>query len=284
MSLTIIAVEKSSMYPLVVNIAELPVASSNVGSVTASRFPVALSRKVEVRADFVPSVELAAKLAGAVPMRVVDPADGTVLAEVKSGDQITVAPDADSVRLTYPWDLLKLNEMIVGALNGNNISGEISPRAEINGFITLGKGSVILPGVYIEGNVIIGENCKIGPNCYIRGNTSVGNSCHIGQAVEIKNSLLAEHVAIGHLSYAGDSIIESNVNFGAGTIISTFRHDGKNHSFMVDGQLVDTGRRKFGAIIGKNVHTGIHSSIYPGRYLAANTATLPGEIVKYPKK
>ena len=283
MALEIIPVEKKTMFPLTGNVAEMPVAASSVGRVIASKFPVALARNIRVRADFVPSAELAAKIAGAIPAKVIDPADGTLLAEVEAGEQITLYPDEKSVRIIYPWDLLKLNEYIVGDLKQSNICGKISSRAEINGFINLGAGSVILPGVYIEGNVVIGENCKIGPNCYIRGNTSIGNSCHIGQAVEIKNSLLADKVAIGHLSYAGDSIIECGVNFGAGTIISNFRHDGKNHLFSVEGKLLDTGRRKFGAIIGRNVHTGIHTSIYPGRYLAADTSTLPGEVVKYPK-
>ena len=102
----------------------------------------------------------------------------------------------------------------------------------IDGFVSLGENSVILPGVYIEGNVIIGRDCKIGPNCYIRGNTSIGDRCHVGQAVEIKNSILGDKVSVGHLSYAGDSVICNNVNFGAGTIISNLRHDGRNHRWL----------------------------------------------------
>jgi bifunctional UDP-N-acetylglucosamine pyrophosphorylase/glucosamine-1-phosphate N-acetyltransferase len=142
---------------------------------------------------------------------------------------------------------------------------------------------VILPGVYIEGNAVIGENCKIGPNCYIRGNTSIGDNCHIGQAVEIKNSILQNKVSAGHLAYAGDSVICSSVNLGAGTIISNLRHDNTNHRYEVDGNLIETGRRKFGAVIGENVHTGIHTSIYPGRSLSANAVTRPGEIVEHSK-
>ena len=150
----------------------------------------------------------------------------------------------------------------------------------IEGTLHLGKGSRILPGVYLEGNIVIGENCNIGPNCYIRGNTSIGDKCHIGQSVEIKNSIILSRTNVGHLSYVGDSIIGSDANLGAGTITSNFRHDGGNHRTMVDGVLIDTGRRKFGTIIGDRVHTGIHTSIYPGRKLFPGTSTLPGAIVR----
>lgn len=185
----------------------------------------------------------------------------------------------ESFLIVHPWDLLRANELYVGSLTEPKNEGDIHPAAVIEGIVHLGPGSRILPGVYIEGNAVIGSNCKIGPNCYIRGATSIGDKCHVGQAVEIKNSLILSNTAIGHLSYVGDSVVGEKVNFGAGTITSNFRHDGKTHRTMFDGGLIDTGRRKFGAIIGNGVHTGIHTSIYPGRKLAAGTSTRPGEIV-----
>ncbi len=189
-------------------------------------------------------------------------------------------PMAKCLMLKYPWDLLSLNERLIGHIRGNKISGTIREGAVIDGVIQLGEGSVILPGVYIEGNIIIGKNCKIGPNCYIRGNTSIGDNCHIGQSVEVKNSLIMRNVNIGHLSYVGDSVICPQVNLGAGTIISNYRHDGKNHHSMVNRTLIDTKRRKFGAVIGSNVYTGINTSIYCGRKIFANRTTRPCDIVK----
>lgn len=185
-----------------------------------------------------------------------------------------------SFLIVHPWDFLQANELHVGALTEAKIEGDIHPNAVIEGIVHLGPGSRILPGVYIEGNVVIGANCKIGPNCYLRGSTSIGDKCHVGNAVEIKNSILLSGTAVGHLSYVGDSVIGEKVNFGAGTITSNFRHDGQNHRTLVDGVLVDTGRRKFGSIIGDGVHTGIHTSIYPGRKLWPGTSTRPGEIVQ----
>lgn len=182
--------------------------------------------------------------------------------------------------IRYAWDFLSANERYVSGLVGNSIHGEIHPSAVVEGTLHLGLGTRILPGVFIEGNVVIGANCKIGPNCYIRGNTSIGDKCHIGQSVEIKNCLILSNTNVGHLSYIGDSVLGEKVNLGAGTTTSNLRHDGKNHRSMVNGDLIDTGRRKFGTIIGDHVHTGINTSIYPGRKLWPNTTTRPGDIVQ----
>lgn len=209
-------------------------------------------------------------------------ASGVTLAWIGDPAQAakTLPPDKESFLIRHPWDLLAIHEQVMATIQDGRIEGDISPAATIEGTLILGKGSRLLPGVYVEGTVIIGADCKIGPNCYIRGATSIGDGCHIGQAVEIKNSIIMERTSIGHLSYCGDSIIGSHVNFGAGTITANFRHDGKTHRSMAGGQLLDTGRRKFGTIMGDHVHTGIHTSLYPGRKLWPNTSTLPGAIVK----
>ena len=206
---------------------------------------------------------------------------GTPLAWLgKTPDLACPVTAAASFLIVHPWDLLRANEQFVAALTASDIQGEVHCSAVIEGRVILGPGSRILPGVLIEGNVILGAKCKLGPNCYLRGNTSVGDQCHIGQAVEIKNSILLAGTNVGHLSYVGDSILGAKVNFGAGTIVSNLRHDGKNHRSMVAGELLDTGRRKLGAIIGDGVHTGIHTAIYPGRKLWPGVTTRPGEIVQ----
>jgi UDP-N-acetylglucosamine diphosphorylase / glucose-1-phosphate thymidylyltransferase / UDP-N-acetylgalactosamine diphosphorylase / glucosamine-1-phosphate N-acetyltransferase / galactosamine-1-phosphate N-acetyltransferase len=196
-------------------------------------------------------------------------AEGVVLVARKSGGRELRA--SQSFALTYAWDLLRAN---VEAMTARKTYAQ-----ESDGRLQVGKGTKILPGVVIEGDVIIGDNCKVGPNCYIRGSTSIGDKCHVGQAVEIKNSILLPGTNVGHLSYLGDSILGEKVNFGAGTITSNLRHDGGAHRSPVAGRMVDTGRRKLGAIVGDGVHTGIHTSLYPGRKLWPKTSTLPGAIV-----
>ncbi|MGA0409248.1 MAG: hypothetical protein ACO3PR_14260 [Limisphaerales bacterium] len=215
---------------------------------------------------------------------VLESADGDILAwtgDELPGDQAPrVQASADSFLIRYPWEFLRLNEQLVSALGEERSQGKISPAAHIDGVIHLGEGSTILPGVVIEGNVMIGKDCKVGPNCYLRGSTTIGNNCHIGQAVEIKNSIIGHKTSIGHLSYVGDSVIGNEVNFGAGTITSNLRHDGTTHLSRVSQGLIDTGRRKFGTIVGDGTHTGILTAIYPGRKLGPHSQTRPNESVE----
>ncbi len=193
------------------------------------------------------------------------------------GDDIVT--EAECFRIKYPWDLLQLNEEVLSMMDSSEISGDIHPLAYVDGHIHLGKGSRILPGVYIEGNVIIGEGCQIGPNAYIHGNTSIGDDCSIGNAVEIANSVIYPHTHVKHLSYVGDSILGSHVQLGAGTVVANYRHDGTNHRSLVQGRLVDTQRKKFGAVLGDGVRTGINTCVYPGRKIGPGRMTSPNAIV-----
>ena len=271
------------------HLAELPVAGKALREQLLKRF----AKTDQNNKDLIltlhpalwPSDSLQQKISAAkTPYRIVSAQDtllgwGNTSLEEPEAEAVSFALDEECLQIQYPWDLLLLNEMLIAAIKEDFILGTIRERVSYDGYLELGEGSVILPGVYIEGNVRIGKNCKIGPNCYIRGNTSIGDYCHIGQATEIKNSLLLDKVSIGHLSYVGDSIIGAGSNFGAGTITANLRHDGKDHASMVCGHLVDSKRRKLGAIIGANVHTGINTSIYPGRKIWPGCSTRPGEVV-----
>ncbi len=183
----------------------------------------------------------------------------------------------------YPWDLIEANSVLVSEMK-NDIKGKVEKNVIVKGKLKAGKGTEILSGTYIKGNVIIGENCLIGPNCYLRGNTSIGNGCHIGQAVEIKNSIIMDNAKVPHLSYIGDSVIGKNSNLGAGTITANLKHDNENVRSVVKGKIVDTGRRKLGTIIADDVHTGINTTIYPGRKIWPGVSTLPGETIDKDKK
>ncbi|MFA6889098.1 MAG: bifunctional sugar-1-phosphate nucleotidylyltransferase/acetyltransferase [Candidatus Woesearchaeota archaeon] len=181
--------------------------------------------------------------------------------------------------ITYPWHLLDANKKILEKIKFKS-EGKIEPGVTIHGSVVVGKGTLVRSGSYIEGPVMIGENCTIGPNCYLRGATTIGNHVKIGNAVEVKNSVIGDYTNISHLSYIGDSVLGEKVNCGAGTIAANLRHDNATIKSEVSSMLIDSGRRKLGTIIGDNVHTGIHTSIYPGRKLWPSTITTPGEAVK----
>ena len=254
--------------------------------------------------DFWPSCELLERLQGLPEgFQVVD-ASGRVLAEgthvpyrnalglsvngstgavrhrrVASAKRVEV--DAGSLVVRYPWDLLSIQEQVLSGAPHGAINGTIHETSVIDGNLDLGDGSMILPGVYITGTVVIGQNCLVGPNCTIRGFTAIGDGCRIGQGAEIKNSIVMDGVKVSHVSYIGDSIIASGADIGAGTMIANFRHDGGRHRSMVEGRLVDTGRDHFGAVIAEDVHTGVNTSIYPGRKISAGVTTRPGAVVQH---
>jgi bifunctional UDP-N-acetylglucosamine pyrophosphorylase/glucosamine-1-phosphate N-acetyltransferase len=150
----------------------------------------------------------------------------------------------------------------------------------VKGPVIIEKNTLVKSGAYIEGPVVIGKSCVIGPNCFIRGHSAIGNNSKIGNAVEIKNSVIGDHSCIGHLSYVGDSVVGDHVNFGAGTITANLRHDNQDIATPVKGSMISSERRKLGAIIGDYVHTGINTSVYPGRKIWPGKTTLPGEVIK----
>lgn len=185
------------------------------------------------------------------------------------------------ITIWYPWDILKAQEHIIGNYRETiNKWAIIESNTSINGNIFIESWAIIKSGTYIEWNAYIGKNAIIWPNAYIRGNTGIGENSKIGFAVECKNSYVGENTNIPHLSYIGDSIVGNNVNLWGGTKTANLRHDNNNIAALSKGKIIDTWRRKLGAIIGDFVKTGINTTIYPWRKLDAHTTTIPNEIIK----
>lgn len=160
-----------------------------------------------------------------------------------------------------------------------SIAGKICKNVFTEGNLVLGVDSIILPGTRIEGNVFIGKNCKIGPNAYIRGNTLIADECHIGMC-EVKNSIILKGSNVPHFSYVGDSVIGENVNLGAGTNLANLRFDDKNVKVELNGEKLDSGRRKLGALIGSNTKIGINCSINCGIIIGNNCRIFPSRAVE----
>ena len=177
-----------------------------------------------------------------------------------------------------PWELLEANERAIGEFD-RRIEGEVSEDAELRGPVVVEAGATIEPGVVIEGPALIRSGAAVGPNAYVRGATLLDEEVSVGHAVEIKNSVLMRGATVSHLSYVGDSILGRNVNFGAGTTVANLRHDDDPVKQTVKGERVSTGRRKYGAVVGDDVKTGINTSLYPGVTLSQGATTRPGEVV-----
>ncbi|MGQ0536146.1 MAG: bifunctional sugar-1-phosphate nucleotidylyltransferase/acetyltransferase [Methanobacteriota archaeon] len=202
-----------------------------------------------------------------------------VTAAVRAGARFDVVELSSWADVGRPWDLLGANERALSGLT-RKVAGKVEPGARLLGPVVVGKGTRIRSGAYVEGPVVIGKDCDIGPNCYIRPSSAIGDRCRVGNAVEIKNSIVMDGAHVGHLSYVGDSVIGAGANLGAGTVTANLRHDGKTiKAGLRGGERMETGRRKFGAVFGDGVHTGINTTLNVGVMLEAGRLTKPGEVV-----
>jgi NDP-sugar pyrophosphorylase family protein len=173
-----------------------------------------------------------------------------------------------------PWALLgaTLDEVLDG-LPSSDIRTGLSPDVHLAGDrIVICPGTRIHPTVVIEGPVFIGRDVEIRPGAYIRGGCWIGDRAIVGTNTELKRAILLPHAKAPHLNYVGDSILGRDVNLGAGTILSNFRHDGGT----IRIHQIDTGRRKLGAILGDGVLTGCNCVLHPGTVVGQGTQIYPG--------
>ena len=178
-----------------------------------------------------------------------------------------------------PWDLLDANNWALKRMEPQ-VLGKIEQGAHLIGPVFVAESARIRSGSYIEGPAYIDGECDVGPNCYIRSGTCLGRSVRVGNACEIKNSIIMDHTHVGHLSYVGDSILGEICNLGAGTVIANYRLDVGAIKMMVKDQLIDTGRRKLGAVLGDNVKTGIKSLFMPGVKVGVNSWVGPNLMIE----
>ena len=181
----------------------------------------------------------------------------------------------DWIDIGYPWKLLEANERALSELEPH-IEGRVEAGAYIEGPVWIEAEARVRAGAYIEGPVYIGCGADIGPNCYIRPGTSIGAEARIGNACEVKNSIVMPRSHIAHLSYIGDSIIGEGCNLGAGTITANLRFDKGTVKVNVEGQVIDSGRRKLGAFIGDEAQTGIGVNLMPGVKIGPRSWIAPG--------
>jgi UDP-N-acetylglucosamine diphosphorylase/glucosamine-1-phosphate N-acetyltransferase len=178
-----------------------------------------------------------------------------------------------------PWDLLDANVWALKRME-HRVLGTIEQGAHLIGPVSVAESARIRSGAYIEGPAFIDEGADVGPNCYIRPCTSLGKKVRVGNAVEIKNSIIMDGSHVGHLSYVGDSVLCEKCNLGAGTVTANLRLDDGQIKMMIKDKVVNTGRRKLGAILGDNVKTGIKSLFMPGVKVGVNSWVGPNYMVE----
>jgi bifunctional UDP-N-acetylglucosamine pyrophosphorylase/glucosamine-1-phosphate N-acetyltransferase len=178
-----------------------------------------------------------------------------------------------------PWELLGAPlDALLDALPAQAIEIALDPRAHVAGDrIAIGRGTKIGPGAVIEGPIRVGRDCEIRAGAYLRGGCWLGDGCVVGANVEVKRGVFLDGARAPHLNYVGDSILGREVNLGAGTILSNFRHDGGEIAIpRPGGGRVATGRRKLGALLGDGVATGCNSVLNPGTIVGARTQIYTG--------
>jgi len=182
---------------------------------------------------------------------------------LKANKVRAIVSDEYWLDIGLPWQLFAANEHLLSQLQEKR--GKIE-NSTIKGKVIMEEGSEIINS-YVEGPLYLGRTSIIGPHAYIRGTTSIGEDCEIGDSTTVKNSIIFDHVNAKHLAYIGDSVIGSNCNFGAATQIANYRFDAGHVKAKVNDIVIDTRRKKMGAIIGDDVKMGILSSVMPGKMI-----------------
>ncbi|CAG37652.1 acyltransferase [Desulfotalea psychrophila] len=146
--------------------------------------------------------------------------------------------------------------------------------------ISLGKGVLVETGAMIKSPTIIGDYCEIRQGAYLRGYCLAGAGCVLGHSTEIKHSIMLDGAKAGHFNYLGDSILGNNTNLGAGTKLANLRFLPGNVHILHDKKQIDSGLRKFGAIMGDDSQTGCNSVTSPGTVLGKKCMLMPNTTTK----
>lgn len=174
--------------------------------------------------------------------------------------------------VTYPWEVLpKIEEFIIN-LGKNLDKDEYEERGEN---IWIAKSAKVAPTAYIAGPAIIGKNAEVRHCAFIRGKAIVGEGAVVGNSTELKNVILFNKVQVPHYNYVGDSILGYKSHMGAGSITSNVKSDKKLVIVKNGKEQIETGLKKFGAMLGDEVEVGCGSVLNPGTVVGKHTNIYP---------
>ena len=177
----------------------------------------------------------------------------------------------------YPWEALpKIKDFIIEL--GKTLDPEIYEQRGEN--IWVAKSATVFPSAYLGGPLIICEDAEVRHCAFIRGSAIVGRGAVVGNSTELKNSILFDGVQVPHYNYIGDSILGYKAHTGAGTITSNLKSDKSLVTVLCEEEKVETGVKKFGAMLGDHVEVGCNSVLNPGSVVGRNTNVYPLSFVR----
>ena len=175
---------------------------------------------------------------------------------------------------TYPWEALPKIADWIRAI-GATLSEEAYDK--VGEDVWIAKSAKVFPSAYIGGPCIVGENAEVRHCAFVRGSALIGAGSVVGNSTELKNVILFDNVQVPHYNYVGDSILGYKSHMGAGSITSNVKSDKtlvaiKDHD---DASKIESGLKKFGAILGDHVEIGCGSILNPGTVIGQNTNVYP---------
>ena len=181
-------------------------------------------------------------------------------------------------RFTYPWEALAGIKDLILALGPALDPAEYE---EISEHVWVHKTAKVFPSAYLGAPCIIGPNTEVRHCAFIRGSALVGADCVVGNSVELKNVILFDHVQTPHYNYVGDSILGYYSHMGAGSITSNVKSD-KKLVIVKDreGNRIETGIKKFGAMLGDYVEVGCNAVCNPGTVIGRHSNVYPTSCVR----
>ena len=178
---------------------------------------------------------------------------------------------------TYPWEALAdISDFIIG-LGSTLPEDEYEKRAEN---VWVARDAKVFPSAYIGSPCIIDHGAEVRHCAFIRGSAIVGKNAVVGNSTELKNVVLFDCVQTPHYNYVGDSILGYKSHMGAGSITSNVKSDKTLVVIKNGDELIETGRKKVGAILGDYVEIGCNSVLNPGTVLGRHASVYPTSCVR----
>lgn len=179
--------------------------------------------------------------------------------------------------VTYPWEVLGKIKAFILELGPTLPADEYDRIGED---IWIAKSAKVAPTASINGPAIIGKEAEVRHCAFIRGSAIVGEGAVVGNSTELKNVILFNKVQVPHYNYVGDSILGYKAHMGAGSITSNIKSDKTLVVVHAGDEAIETGLKKFGAILGDYVEVGCNSVLNPGSVIGRNTNIYPLSMVR----